>query len=144
MTDGLESDGIETSEASATERTVRQVETWHRYQILFESSFDLDSVSIIFWQYLRPPLAGLYRSFTSLKVLIGIETDDGRRIVQSWRSISATFRFSDAFEALQHNIGKWLERADYDVVLGVEADLRAPTKREKTDVKAKTKRRRKK
>lgn len=123
----LERAGIGVEEKDSEERTVRESEIWHYYTITFESVFDLDSTSIFFREYVRPVLGKHYRNKTSLRVLVGIKAQGGGVIVTDWRSVSDTLNFGDAFESIVFNMKTWLEKGEYNVLLGISAWVRTPS-----------------
>lgn len=127
----FESAGVDLADYDSEERVIREHELWHFYTLEFSDTFDLDHAEDFFKEYIRPVLRPKYRSFTHLKVKVGIFDREGAIIASSWRSISATFHFDDAFDQISFNILKWLRRDEYDTLMGIAVEVRAPRKVEK-------------
>jgi hypothetical protein len=126
IVDSFESSMIDVSEAREGEEIIRKVERWHHYTIEFADTFEVDHADSLFRNHFYPILSKYYKSYTALKCLVGIFSDDGDLLDSKWRNISATFDFDDAFDQIAFNVDEWLSRDEYDVLLGLAAHVRAP------------------
>jgi len=115
------------------EYIVRDKEIWHRYKWRFEDQYPLDAIAMIFERYIDPVMIEWYKTSVAviLKVEVAIVDEQGKVIAEGTRSVTAMFEYDEVTKSIEFNVKNWLSKGEYDAVLGMILEVRAPSWYEK-------------